>query len=92
MNHFLAVSILLQSIGPAISEERPKEDRKPPNLRIPQTISGERFAYTVYVEAMEGKDLDEKIEKAILLALSGGIAAEVILPPGHLSIKKPIRL
>ena len=41
---------------------------------------------------MEGKDSDEKIEKAILVALSGGIAAEVILPPGHLSIKKPIRL
>ena len=55
MNHFLAVSILLQSIGPAFSEEGPKEEgRKPLNWRIPQSISGERFAYTVYVEAMEG--------------------------------------
>lgn len=48
-------------------------------------------AYVVYADAMPGDEWGEKINNAIQRALEGSIAAEVVLPPGHLTIKTPIK-
>ena len=48
--------------------------------------------YTVYVEQMPGENWDEKIRNAVNRAVYNGMGAEVVLPPGHLVIKEPIRL
>ena len=64
----------------------------PDRWPIPQDLHGEKASYVVYVEKMPGADWDEKIKNAIERALTGGMGAEVILPPQHIIIKQPIRL
>ncbi|MEW6357179.1 MAG: hypothetical protein AB1696_12695 [Planctomycetota bacterium] len=103
MRRSLAAIILSLPIvySPVLAQQPPAQpaDPKPPEVRlparwpVPEDIHGEKGrAYTVFVEAMPGADWDEKIKNAIERALTGGVGAEVILPPQHITIKKPIRL
>jgi len=60
---------------------------------VPEDIRGASGrAYVVYVEAMPGDTLDDRIRNALTRAFSGGMAAEVILPHGHHTITKPIQV
>ena len=68
-------------------------DPPPAPARLPTHTHGDRGrAYTVYVEQMPGETWDDKIRSAVNRAVFNGMGAEVVLPPGHLRISKPIRL
>ena len=83
--------LLISAFHFSYSEETPPD--QPRRWQVPESIRGESGrAYVVYVEAMPGENWDDKISAAIKQALTGGTAAEVIFPPGHLTITRPIKV
>lgn len=84
----LLTSVLVTS-GQEPKTDEPAAERQ----RLPTHTYGDRgLPYTVHVEQMPGESWDEKIRNAVNQAVFNGMGAEVVLPPGHLTIKQPIRL
>jgi Carbohydrate binding domain len=65
----------------------------PVDVAIPASLTNkDGRPYTIYVEAMPGKNWDEKISNALKRAFTGWSGAEIILPGKRIEITQPIKL
>lgn len=91
--HLASVLVVLSTAGVTSAREEKPATPPPEPMRLPTHTRGDMGrAYTVYVEQMPGESWDEKIRNAVNRAVFNGMGAEVVLPPSHLRITKPIRL
>jgi len=85
--------LILSSALSCFGQDVPTAGKPAEDARLPaRTLGDSGRTYSVYAEQMPGETWDQRIRHAIDRAIRNGAGAEVVLPPGHLHIKQPIRL